>query len=176
MIAEGESDSVEFKSSLRWDYKEKCINKKLEEVIVKSVAAFANGQGGTLLIGVDDNGEILGLESDYAGLGDIDRDKFELHLRNVLNNHFGVALVTTKLHVRFHSLADKEVCQIDITACTEPVLVKFPDKNGQLQERFYVRSGNSSQELSKGDMLAYIKERTLRNGEEYIGKDAWNTS
>jgi hypothetical protein len=43
--------------------------------------------------------------------------------------------------------------------------VKFPDKNGQLQERFYVRSGNSSQELSKGDMLAYIKERTLRNDE-----------
>ena len=165
LIAEGESDSVELKSSLRWDYKEQCVNKKLEEVIVKSVAAFANGQGGTLLIGVDDNGEILGLESDYAALGDVDRDKFELHLRNVLNNNFGVALVTTKLHIRFHSLADKEVCQIDITACTEPVLVKFPDKNGQLQERFYVRSGNSSQELSKGDMLAYIKERTLRNGE-----------
>ena len=134
-------------------------------MIVKSVAAFANGQGGTLLIGVADDGEILGLESDYSGLGDIDRDKFELHLRNVLNNHFGVALVTTKLHIRFHSVADKDVCQIDITPCAEPILVKFPDKNGQLLERFYVRSGNSSQELSKADMLAYIKERTLRNGE-----------
>jgi hypothetical protein len=165
LIAEGESDSVEFKSSLRWDYNEKAVNKKLEEVIVKSVAAFANGQGGTLLIGVADNGEILGLDSDYAGLGDIDRDKFELHLRNVLNNHFGVALVTTKLQIRFHSVTDKDVCQIDITPCAEPILVTFPDKNGQLQERFYVRSGNSSQELSKADMLAYIKERTLRNGE-----------
>ena len=168
MIAEGESDSVELKSSLRWDYKEQCVNKKLEEVIVKSVAAFANGQGGTLLIGVADNGEILGLESDYAGLGD--RDKFELHLRNVLNNHFGVALVTTKLQIRFHSVADKDVCQIDITPCAEPMLVKFPDKNGQLQERFYVRSGNSSQELSKADMLAYIKERTSRNGEISLEK------
>ena len=86
LIAEGESDSVELKSSLRWDYKEQCVNKKLEEVIVKSVAAFANGQGGTLLIGVADNGEILGLESDYAGLGD--RDKFELHLRNVSEQPF----------------------------------------------------------------------------------------
>lgn len=170
LIAEGESDAVEFKSSLRWDYREKCVNKKLEEVIVKSVAAFANGQGGTLLIGVDDDGEILGLESDYAGLGDVDQDKFELHLRNVLNNHFGVAFVTTKLQIHFHSVAGKDVCQIDISPSVQPVLVKLSDKNGQLQERFYVRSGNSSQELSKSDMLAYIKERTLRNGEVSLEK------
>jgi hypothetical protein len=84
LIAEGESDSVEFKSSLRWDFAERCVNKKLEEVVVKSVVAFTNGQGGTLLIGVSDEGQVLGLESNYAGLGDIDRDKFELHLRNVL--------------------------------------------------------------------------------------------
>jgi hypothetical protein len=55
--------------------------------------------------------------------------------------------------------------------CAEPILVAFPDKNGQLQERFYVRSGNSSQELSKIDMLAYIKERTLRNGEMSLKKN-----
>lgn len=165
LIAEGESDSVEFKSSLRWDFKEQCANKKLEEVIVKSVAAFSNGQGGTLLVGVSDEGEILGLESDYAALGDVDRDKFELHLRNVLNHNLGTPLVTTKLQICFHSIEDKEVCEIDVEPSTDPVLVKFPDKNGQLQERFYVRSGNSSQELSKGDMLTYIRERTIRNGE-----------
>jgi hypothetical protein len=44
IIAEGESDELEFKSSIRWDYKERCVNKKLEEVILKSIAAFANGQ------------------------------------------------------------------------------------------------------------------------------------
>jgi hypothetical protein len=62
LIAEGESDELEFKSSLRWDYREERINKKLEEVIVKSVAAFANGEGGALLIGISDEGEVLGLE------------------------------------------------------------------------------------------------------------------
>jgi hypothetical protein len=65
MISEGESDEVEFKGSLRWDFKQEIVSKKLEEVIVKSVAAFANAQGGTLLIGVDDEGTILGLERDY---------------------------------------------------------------------------------------------------------------
>ena len=44
-IADGESDELEFKSSLRWDDKEKMVNKKLEEVIVESIAAFANTSG-----------------------------------------------------------------------------------------------------------------------------------
>ena len=164
MIAEGENDAMEFKSSLRWDFREQCVNKKLEEVIVKSVAAFSNAQGGTLLIGVDDSGQITGLEPDYSTLGDVDRDKFELHLRNVLNQHLGITFVTTKLQIRFQAVADKDICQIDVSPSAEPILVKVTDKNGQMQERFYVRSGNSSQELSKGDMLAYMKERA-RNGE-----------
>src|SRR6266571_9260234 len=75
LIAEGESDELEFKSTLRWDLKEGTVNKRLEEVIAKTVAAFANSQGGTLLIGVDDEGQVLGLEHDYLSLGDVDRDK-----------------------------------------------------------------------------------------------------
>lgn len=164
LIAEGESDSVEFKSSLRWDYKREEINKKLEEVIIKSVAAFANAQGGTLLIGVDDEGQILGLNRDYDSLGNSGRDKFELHLRNILNQNFGAALVTTKTQIRFHAVGDKDVCQIEISSFGGPVLVKFVDKNGQAQEHFYVRSGNSSLELPKAEMLIYLNERALHNG------------
>jgi hypothetical protein len=77
MIAEGESDELEFKSTLRWDLREALVNKKLEEVIMKTVAAFANSDGGTLLIGVGDNGDVLGLEPDYHSLGGADRDKFD---------------------------------------------------------------------------------------------------
>ena len=69
LIAEGESDELEFKSSLRWDYKQEAVNKRLEDVVVKSIAAFGNGQGGTLLIGVNDVGTPLGLEHDYTTLG-----------------------------------------------------------------------------------------------------------
>jgi len=99
MIAEGEDDELEFKSSLRWDFKEQTANKKLEEVVIKTVAAFGNGQGGTLLIGVNDEGEVLGLEGDYHALGGANRDKFELHLRNLLNANFGAAFVTSKIKV-----------------------------------------------------------------------------
>jgi hypothetical protein len=159
LIAEGESDELEFKSTLRWDVKEGTINKKLEEVIMKTVAAFANSQGGTLLIGVSDDGEVLGLEPDYHSLGGVDCDKFELHLRNLLNHQFGTGFVTNRVAIKFNAVGDKEVCLIKTTAAREPVILKVKDKNGQATEKFYARSGNSSQEIPLSEMNAFIKER-----------------
>ena len=159
LIAEGESDELEFKSTLRWDLKEGMINKKLEEVILKTVAAFANSQGGTLLIGVADDGNVLGLEPDYHSLGGVDRDKFELHLRNLLNQQFGTGFVTSKVVIKFHEVEEKEVCQIDSAPAAQPVILKVKDKNGQPTEKFFARSGNSSQEIPLSEMNAYIKER-----------------
>ena len=159
MIAEGESDELEFKSTLRWDLKEGAVSKRLEEVILKTVAAFANSDGGMLLIGVGDEGQILGLETDYSSLGGVDRDKFELHLRNLLNQQFGTGFVTSKLDIGFHQVADKEVCQIQTSPAKEPVIVTVKDKNGQQTEKFYARSGNLSQEIPLSEMNAYIKER-----------------
>jgi hypothetical protein len=159
LIAEGESDELEFKSTLRWDVKERSVNRKLEEVILKTVAAFANSQGGTLLIGVRDDGEVLGLEPDYQSLGGGDRDKFELHLRNLLNQQFGTGFVTSRIAIKFHALGEKEVCQIDASPAREPVILKLKDRNGLATEKFYARSGNSSQEIPLSEMSAYIKER-----------------
>ena len=159
LITEGESDELEFKSTLRWDLKEGTVNKKLEEVIMKTVAAFANSQGGTLLIGVDDAGKVLGLEADYHSLGGVDRDKFELHLRNLLNQQFGTGFVTSKVSITFHEVEENEVCQVDTKQAKEPVIVSVKDKNGQSTEKFYARSGNSSQEIPLGEMSAYVKER-----------------
>lgn len=159
MIAEGESDELELKATLRWDLKEGIVNKKLEEVIVKTIAAFANSQGGTLLIGVADDGEVLGLEHDYQSLGGVDRDKFELHLRNLLNQQFGAGFVTSRVLINFHEIGDKEVCQIEIAPAKEPVIVALKDKNGQSVEKFFARSGNSSQEIPLSEMNSYIKDR-----------------
>ena len=158
VISEGESDGLEFKSALRWDYKQGCFNKKLEDVIIKSVAAFANADGGTLLIGVDDSGTVLGLESDYASLN-ADKDKFELHLRNLLNQQLGVAFVAKKLAITFPTSEGKDICQIEISQASEPLIIKLKDNNGQIVEKFFVRSGNSSQEIPLSQMKSYLKDR-----------------
>jgi hypothetical protein len=158
LIAEGESDELEFKSSLRWDYKQQCVNRKLEDIILKSVAALANGQGGTLLIGIDDNGSPLGLDRDYTALGG-DRDKFEVHLRNILNQACGQTFVINKLGIFFPLVEGIEICQVDVTAAQQPIIVKVADKNGQPVEKFYVRSGNSSVEMPLSEMHAYVSDR-----------------
>jgi hypothetical protein len=159
MIAEGESDELEFKSSLRWDYRQGAINKKLEEVVLKSVSALANRQGGTLFIGVDDDGEVLGLEHDYSSLQNGDKDKFELHLQNLLKQAFGVSFVTSKIIVKFPSVHGHEICQIDIAPASQLITLKMTDKNGQSIERVFVRTGNASQELPLSEVHDYVKER-----------------
>lgn len=159
LIAEGEDDELEFKSSLRWDMVEQVLNRKLEDVAVKTVTAFANSQGGTLLIGVKDDGEILGLEPDYLSLGGVDRDKFELHLRNLLNTNLGATFVTRKVKVGFPEVGKIEICKVDVQPSNKPFILKVKDKNGALQDKFYVRSGNSSQEIPMSEMPAYLIER-----------------
>lgn len=164
LIAEGESDDLEFKSSLRWDYEESRANKEREQDVIKAVAAFANAQGGTLLIGVKDDGEILGLAHDYTSLGDADRDKFERHLRGILSNQLGASFIVSNVRIKFpNGIDEMEVCQIDVSPAKKEIVIKGKDKNGQWQEKFYVRSGNASPELSGVEMIAYIKDRFVHD-------------
>jgi len=161
-IEEGENNCLEFKSSLRWDMNESKLNKKLEDVIMKSIAAFSNAEGGTLLIGVNDEGEILGLEYDYSTLndGEGDKDSFEIHLRNLINKTYGVEFATNNLIITFPQIDDQEICIIDIKKGFRHLYTTVTDKHGQKLEKFYVRSGNSSQEISKAsEITSYIQSR-----------------
>ena len=64
-----------------------------------------------------------------------------MHLRNVLNQQLGAAFVASKIQIQFHAVDDVDVCQVDTTTAQEPVIVAMKDNNGQLLEKFYVRSG-----------------------------------
>jgi hypothetical protein len=157
-LNEGESANFELKSSLRWDYREEKVNKKLEEVIVKSISAFNNANGGYLVIGIDDDNNILGLKNDYATLKKNNADYFELHLRNLINSTFTVRYTARKIVISFLTIEDKEICVIKIAKGDYPLFLKTADKNGSKIEKFYIRSGNSSQEI-----------KTLTEINNYIG-------
>ena len=160
MIEGGETEYVEFKSSVRWDYREEKVNKILEYVILKSIAAFANAKGGTLLIGVSDDMEILGLEKDFSTLKKQDADYFELHVRKLINNQYGIAFSNENLLMGFPVFDDETICSIQIKASTNPVFLKSKNKQGLEMEKFYVRSGNASQEIaSLKEVNEYIKIR-----------------
>ena len=76
MLAAGESDRVEFKETARWNVREEKKDARMEQVVAKTVAAFLNSAGGTLVIGVDDAGTPIGLDRDYATLRTPDADRF----------------------------------------------------------------------------------------------------
>lgn len=162
IIAEGEHDGLEFKSSMRWDTKENCLNKALEKVVLKTVGAFNNGygDGGTLIIGVDDDGNVLGLDNDLSTLKGDDIDAYELHLRNIIKSEFGVEYSASNIKIRFHELSGQEVCSLVVAKGTSPLFIKSVDKNGIKGEEFFVRSGNSSEPLnSPSEIAAYIAKR-----------------
>jgi hypothetical protein len=160
MIAEGESEELEFKQTLRWDTREGRINKGLEDVVIKTVAAFANSHGGgTLLLGVTDAGEVAGLDPDYSSLGDADRDRFEIHLRNLFAEAFGQAFTTSKLRISFPEVGGVEICQIDVWPADQAIIVKGRDKNGTPFQKLYVRSGNSSPEMPLSEVQGFLARR-----------------
>lgn len=163
VIESGEHGFLEFKSTLRWNLRESCQDKKMEEIILKSIAAFNNSEGGKLLIGVADNGEILGLQEDYYTLKEANKDHFELHLRNIVNNSYGKNFATTHMKVNFPVIEDVEICEIDIKSGVKPLYLEVSDKSGQKHKKFFVRSGNSSQDLDIAEATEYVNRRFENN-------------
>ncbi len=155
LLRQGESAGLEFKSSMRWDYKEQRPNRELERVITKTVAGFLNGRGGTLLIGVDDAGQVLGLERDFAlvSKGKDDRDGYELHLMQVLVRTLGAA-VPAFVTVTFHQLDGHDICQVVVELSDHPVYLT----EGQ-GAALFVRTGNATRSLPVNEAVRYVASR-----------------
>ncbi len=154
LIRGGESAMVEFKSSARWDVKQNIQNKVMELVIVKTVAAFLNSTGGTLLIGVDDDGKPLGLANDFKTLGKRqNRDGFENWLTNLLLEHFGKD-ASAFISITFHNMAGADVCRVVAKPAAKPCYVQ----DGQA-EHLFVRTGNATRQLTTREAVEYCKHR-----------------
>ena len=89
LLSGGENVRVEFKSSARHNYHTGDKDPRVELAIARSVAAFANTAGGTLLIGVDDAGQTLGLDQDLKLVKGGDLDRYELWLHDLLERCVG---------------------------------------------------------------------------------------
>ena len=151
LIISGENETLEIKSTLRFDIKENIVNNKLEYVIAKTISAFLNTEGGTLIIGVDDDGNTLGLEKDLQTLSKQNIDGFELHLRQVIKKYLG-DYFEKYIKVTFPKVDDKEICLIQISKSGKPVFVTFEGN-----ESFFVRNGNSSIPKNRQEQSEYEK-------------------
>ncbi len=157
IIQQGEGSHLEFKSSLRWDMVESRVNRALEGVVLKTLAGFLNSHiGGTLLIGVADDGEIIGLEKDYQTLKKPNQDGFEQTLMTSIATNLGTDLCQF-VHVLFHVIDDKEVCRLIVSPAPRPVFVD----QGNVP-KFFVRTGGGTRDLNIQEALDYVHSRWKR--------------
>lgn len=155
LIAGGESSKVEFKQTARVNLATKQRDAVIEQMIVKSVAGFMNAQGGTLLIGVTDAGEVFGIERDLKTLGSKqNRDGFELWLTGLLDNALGPT-GTSRVSISFEEFPQGTVCRIDVRPGNKPTFVRGGNREADL----YVRLNNSTRLLNTSDALDYVSSR-----------------
>ncbi|WP_205319230.1 Eco57I restriction-modification methylase domain-containing protein [Runella rosea] len=155
LIQAGESPTVEFKSTLRIDLRTLRTEKFIEHSVLKTIAAFLNSEGGTLLIGVEDNKNILGLQPDFDSFSKPDKlDEFQKHFDNLLGKTFGNH-VHHYLNVSFPSVEGKTLCMVEIKEkSAEPFYIT--DENGK--ETFYIRRLASTIDLRLSEAAKYIQE------------------
>jgi hypothetical protein len=149
LVTSGEAVTVEFKSTLRVNLHTGEKDPRMELSVLKTIAAFVNSNGGTLIIGVADDGEPVGIEADNFA----SEDKMYLHLVNLLNNRLGPQHMIY-IHPRFDDYQDVRVMVVECLRGKSPVFVKDSSI-----ERFYVRTGAATTELSGSQMQDFIKQR-----------------
>jgi hypothetical protein len=150
LIELGESPILEFKSSMRWDYQQGQVNKGLQKVIAKTIAGLLNAEGGTLLIGVADDGAVLGIENDLGTLSKPDLDTYEQTLRNVIGDFLGPEL-SHLVKSSFEQVNGNTVAIVRVDQSSKPVFMN----DGNTTE-FFVRVGNTTKPFDPEATHGYI--------------------
>lgn len=155
LIKRGESKTLEFKSTLRWNLRDdKRDDKVITHSALKTIAAFLNTEGGDLLIGVADDGSIVGIEADRLE----DDDTFMLHLAQVVRNALGDR-ASTCIDPATQPLDGKTVCIVSCQRSPEPVFLKWKKTEESPEGDFFVRSGPGTVRLPPDSAEEYIRTR-----------------
>jgi Schlafen, AlbA_2 len=148
LVTAGESDQVEFKSTLRINIHTGQKDARMETAVLKTIAGFLNTRGGRLIVGVRDDGTPVGIEADQFE----SEDKMGLHLVNLVNGRMGPQTMVF-VHVRFDEYEDRRVMMIECQKSPKPVFLK----DGET-EYFYIRTGPSTTLLTPSQTQEYIQQ------------------
>jgi CheY-like chemotaxis protein len=154
VIQGGETDSVEFKSTLRTNLRTGLKDREMELSVLKTLAGFFNSSGGTLIVGVNDEGLILGIEKDLFS----NIDKFQLHFWNIFREAIG-AEFSEFVKTDMVESDEKFIFSVQCLPSNRPVFVKWK-ANGQSKadELFYVRVGPQTELLGIRQAITYIED------------------
>lgn len=151
IVGLGESLNLEFKSTLQWDVVRGEKNKILRKSVLKTIVAFLNSEGGTLVIGVEDNKSVCGLDFDLA-LVDQSEDKFLVLLNNLISDNIGPEF-SPLIKTTIEPINGTKVCKVNVERSLLPAYLRIDG-----QQEFYVRSGNTSRSLEMEEAVNYINQ------------------
>jgi predicted HTH transcriptional regulator len=149
IIKRGENNQTEFKSTLRWDIRQGIKSPAIEHASLKTVCAFLNSEGGELMIGVRDDGNIEGIETDQFN----NDDHFLLHLWTLVKTCIGQEVVDW-VNTSLQKFGDKTVCRVSCRKSRTPVFLR---QKG-FEEAFFIRVGPSTNSLEISTALKYIEQ------------------
>jgi len=149
LVELGENDRMEFKSTLRKNLYTNQLDKNMGHAVLKTIVAYLNSNGGTLLVGVSDSGEIVGLEKDEFQT----QDKLKVYFTGLLRNHLGNQFLPF-VQYELYPIKDKHVLKIDCSPSPKRVFLKWDS-----DEEFYVRHGSTTLKLSGNELLDYVAHR-----------------
>ena len=149
LISKGESETLEFKSTLRTNLQTGETDKRMEKAVLKTLVAFLNTDGGTLFIGVADDGSIRGADLESFE----NKDKLGLHLKNLISSQIGDGFLPY-ISSSMMDFDDKVVIRVKCLSCPVPVFLK----EGKT-ELYFARSGPSSTELTGMTLINYVNNR-----------------
>jgi energy-coupling factor transporter ATP-binding protein EcfA2 len=151
LIAEGESEGVEFKSTMRYNLKADRPDKEMEREVARTLCAFMNTEGGTLIIGVDDDGAIVGLDKDFSTLGRRkNKDGFEQAFVNITENLFTSPVSPDDYTARFEECQGKLIYVIKVKKSKKPIFCLLDGVS-----EFYVRKQTTTRKLDPKDTWDY---------------------
>lgn len=149
LIAQGESYKLEFKETLEHDVRENRQNRELNKAILKTIAAFLNAEGGAILIGVSDSGEIKGINRDLQYVRGNNRDGFEQKLRSLINDRFDPSPLGF-IDIGFEELAEGTVCFVNVRPANTII---------HIENEVYIRDGNVTRKLEGRALTDWIQQK-----------------
>ena len=156
LITSGETDTIEFKSTGRKNVRTGEKDAAIEWSLVKSICAFMNTNGGTLLVGVNDGGEPVGIEQDFPFVKSNNRDGWTLWMTDLVSKTMGPVAVTD-LRIRCHEIDGKTIARVDVNPAARRVFCKTV--KGPKRDVFYVRFAASTEELTGQDLVDYLEKK-----------------
>ncbi len=149
LIKKGESETLEFKSTLRTNLYTNEHDKKIEHSAIKTICAFLNYKGGILLIGISDDKKIIGIEKDNFK----NEDKTYLHLTNLIKQNLGEEYLHN-INFKLININKKQIIKIEVKKANSETFLKTNE-----DEEFYIRSGPSSIQLKGSKLIKYVNSK-----------------